>query len=102
MQVKKTDRPLKLSYHAGQRMNQRRVGPNDLSIVLQYGRIVFRAGMKFIFLGKRDLPLKLGRQYDYLIGTTVLIREQDVITVYKNRNALAVIKRKSKLNLRKR
>jgi hypothetical protein len=93
---------LKLSYHARQRMNQRRISFTELSLVLHYGRQVYRAGVKFIFLGQRDLPVRLARQYDHLIGTTVLISEQDVITVYKNRNALADIKRKWKRNTRKR
>jgi hypothetical protein len=83
-------------------MNQRRISSGELSLVLQYGRWVYRAGMKFIFLGHRDLPARLARQYDYLIGTTVLTDGHDVITVYKNRSAIAVIKRKSKRDLRKR
>ncbi len=83
-------------------MNQRRINSDELRLVIQFGRTVYRTGMKFIFLGYRDLPARLARQYDYLIGTTVLTDGQYVITVYRNKSAIAVIKRKSKRNLRKR
>jgi hypothetical protein len=93
---------LKLSFHARQRMNQRRINRDEMNVVLQYGRQSYRSGIKFIFLGRRDLPAGLARQYDHLIGTTILIAGQEVITIYKNLNAMAVIRRKSKRDFRKK
>ncbi len=91
-----------LSFHARQRMNQRRISNDEMNVVLQYGRQIYRTGVRFIFLGRRDLPARLARQYDYLIGTTILIAGQEVVTIYKNRNAAGVIRRKSKRDFRRR
>lgn len=88
---------MKFSAHAQSRMSQRRINRSAVSLVLTYGRVIHCTGASFHFLGERDLPGHLVREHQRLIGTTVVIsRDGEVITVYKNRDAISTIKRKKK------
>jgi hypothetical protein len=88
-----------INHHAAQRMAQRNVNFADLEIVLRFGRVLHRTGAEFYFLAKRDLPDDLQRQFDYLVGATVILENEKIITVYRNRRTLSRIRRKRKHRL---
>ena len=89
----------KISRHAARRMAQRNLSVGDVALVLRFGRQEHRTGVKFFFLGERDVPKGLERELERLVGTTVVATDECILTVYRNENALAQIKRKLKWRL---
>ena len=89
-----------LSRHAVRRMAQRNVDTNDLYPVIRFGRLTHVAGAEFYFLGTRDLPPGLRLDLERLVGITVVVREGQVLTVYRNRRSPGMIKRKLKQFIR--
>jgi hypothetical protein len=89
-----------LTSHAQARMQQRHFSRADLNYVREFGRLLRRTGICFYFLAARDVPLA-DRKLPWvqrLVGTTVLASADQaaVITLYKNRNALRDIRKKTK------
>ena len=70
---------------------------------MHYGQKLHRTGIVFFFLGQNDIPEMMQKILDYLEGTIVLFdpNTAEVITVYRNRNGLRDIKRKTKYALPK-
>ena len=89
------------SEHAKLRLSQRNLTPDEVDLVLRFGRVTYRTGAKFYFLGKRDLPLGLEDNLSRLVGTTVIVAEDEVVTAYRDQHALSKIKRKSKHYIRR-
>jgi hypothetical protein len=92
-----------LTEHAVQRMNQRRLSIDDIIYVLRYGQTIYRAGIAHFFLGRRNIPPqdRSISKISHLIGTTILIESKnltEVITVYRNRDAIKKIRTKEKFN----
>lgn len=85
--------------HAAQRMAQRNLADVDLEIVLRFGRVLRRTGAEFSFLAERDLPDDLKRKFDYMVDATVILENETITTVYRNRRALRRIRRKLKHRL---
>jgi hypothetical protein len=85
-----------VSRHAASRMAQRNIQPSDLSLVLRFGRVEYRAGAEFYFLGRRDIPDGMELTLERLIGATVVVTHGQIATVYRNRRALRAIRRKPK------
>ena len=82
--------------HARKRMAQRGIGLDAVATVLTYGRRVHAAGAWFVFLGYRDVPLRLKKELEALVGTTVVLDPTGrlVLTCYRNRDASRIIRRK--------
>jgi len=89
-----------ISHHASQRMAQRNLSPGDVELVLRYGRVEYRTGAAFYFLARRDIPEGLERQLERLIGTTLVTDGEELLTVYRNRKALRMIRHKRKQRAR--
>lgn len=85
-----------LSPHAARRMAQRNVSLDAAELVITFGTVVYRTGVEFYFLAQRDIPPGRERSLETLVGTTVVVRDGRVETVYRNRKALPSIKRKPK------
>lgn len=85
-----------LTKHAELRMSQRNLSFEDLLIALQFGRKHHRANTTFFFLGKNNLPKGSVKHFEKLIGTTVLVTKNFIVTVYRNRHASSKIRRKAK------
>ncbi|HXG67499.1 MAG TPA: DUF4258 domain-containing protein [Blastocatellia bacterium] len=85
---------IRISKHASRRMAQRNLPPGDVETVIRYGHMEHRTGAEFYFLGKRDLPRGLERRLEHLVGATVVVCRDEVVTIYRNRRGLAEIKRK--------
>lgn len=86
----------RISHHAARRMAQRNLDLGDLAIVFTFGRREHRTGATFYFLAERDIPAGLERRLERLVGTTIVVEENVITTVYRNRRALRKIRRKPK------
>ena len=86
-----------ISNHAKLRLAQRNLNEEDLAFILRYGQEIHRTGASFFFLGERDIPDKFVRRQSRLVGSTVVVDERGIVTVYRNKHAIKKIKRKSKL-----
>lgn len=89
----------RISRHAARRMAQRNLSVGDVALVLRFGRKEHRTGVKFFFLGERDVPPGQERELERLVGTTIVAADECILTVYRNEKALAQIKRKLKWRL---
>jgi hypothetical protein len=87
---------LLVSEHAAQRMAQRNLDQEDITAVLRFGRVEYRTGAEFYFLGRRDLPKGTEQKFSRLVGTTIIVEDGWVVTVYRNHRAISDIKRKPK------
>lgn len=86
----------RISRHTAKRMAQHNLCLGDVALVLQLGRKEYRTGVKFYFLGERDLPPGQERELKRLVGTTVVAADECILTIYRNERAWARIKRKLK------
>lgn len=93
-----------MSFHACTRMSQRAVTPDVIDLALQYGRIFYAAGARHVFVAGRDVPAHLRHLQERLEGVTLVFSLSDdvLITVYRNRNASARIKRLDKTDRSRR
>lgn len=90
---------MKFTAHANKRINMRRVNKEMIEIALKYGVKIYNAGAKFVFVRKKDIPDDLPPKIAEKIEGLVLVLnpiDNTVITVYKNRNELKKIKRRTK------
>ena len=97
--VKKTQ--LVYSEHAYKRMAQRGIRKEDVEYVYEHGHRVYSGGVLHLFLRKKDIP-QIDRRKSKarkLEGTTVLLssyEDAEVITAYRNKQALPHLRRKRK------
>lgn len=95
-----------LTDHAAVRAAQRNISGRDIDIISMYGRAIHCGGSLHIFLGAKDLPMELlsDDSVSKLIGTTAVLAKDDltIITIYRNRQALSMIRKKSKWDLSRR
>lgn len=87
------------SSHGAGRAARRNVRRDGVAYVLTHGRLYYRTGARFFFLGARDLPFEDRRDpwAARLVGTVVLVAPSgEVITTYRNRRAPRHIARKLK------
>ena len=87
--------------HAITRMAQRGIGREEAEYVRRHGRRIHCGGVLHIFLGKKDNPATDRRDpcIRKLEGTTLIIdpiNNAEVITAYRNKQALKSIRRKTK------
>jgi hypothetical protein len=95
-------RPARFSRHARRRAARRNLLPDAVDCVLTHGRCLYRTGVTFYLLARRDLP-PADRRASWaarLEGTVILVApDGEVITVYRNRRAPPTIRRKMKYQL---
>jgi len=89
-----------LSEHAEQRLRHRQFTACEVAFVLQYGHIEHRTGVRFFFLGAKQIPVEQrdNRWVQRLIGSVVLVSsvERTIVTMYRHKEALRVIRKKRK------
>lgn len=86
-----------MSTLARRKMRQQALKPRDIEAVLEFARLEYRDGVRFHFLGRRDLPRGRERELGHLVGTVVISGSgASIVTVYRNPRALGRIKRKPK------
>jgi len=89
-----------ISRHAAQRLAQRGISLEDVHLVLRLGQRLHRTGVTFYFFGRRQIPPGLERELERLVGTTLIVSNGCLITAYRNKRAIAVIKKKPKRRAR--
>ncbi len=87
---------VQISRHAARRLAQRGISLEDVNLVLRLGRRLHRTGVTFYFFGRRQIPRGLERELERLVGTTLIVADGCVITAYRNKRAIAEIKKKPK------
>ncbi len=87
---------LRLTAHAFRRLAQRGLTLSDVLLALEIGRKIYRANACFFFVGKSDLPSGTEKQLENLVGVTVVVENNHIVTAYKNSRAIARLKRKPK------
>ena len=90
---------LQLSQHAVERSQKRRISEQEIDLVMEYGYQIYQGGALFIFLRAKDLPIHIRHKFPKnLEGTTIVMDPQSntILTLYRNKNALRDIKRKTK------
>lgn len=96
---------VEISKHARHRGAQSNLCEYDLDLVRRYGVLERRTGVKFYFVGRREVERyrRVEPRLRKLHDLVVIIAGDDttVITVYRNRHALRDIRRKSKVHLEK-
>lgn len=85
------------SSHCNLRISQRGISDEAVKIVISYGYIIHKQRLKFHFLTKSrchklDIPIELVR--DLMVITN--LDRTEVVTCYKNPNAIHEVKKKSK------
>ena len=94
---------MNISKHAEIRSQQRGICEEQLEIVLDYGTRIYNGGALFCFMSAKDVPGHLsGNVKEHVQGITLIINPgtEDIVTVYKNKQALKAIKRKMKYQRR--
>ena len=97
---------INITRHAEKRASQRGITMEQISMCLDFGEKLNRTGVQFYFFSKKCLKkLKkvTGVYMQRLEGLTVMVNTGangvlKVITVYKNQNALSMIKKKGVFN----
>lgn len=89
---------VELSNHAATRMAQRNLSAEDVEYVIQFGCPVRSGGALHYFLRHADIPKADRKRAQRLEGTTILMDRsgQFIITVYRNRRGLKVLRQKVK------
>lgn len=85
-----------ISNTAQQKMAKLHLSVNEINLALNKGTKIHRTGAVFFFLGKKDLPE--GSSFERLNGLTVIVKDRKILTVYRNKKVLPVIKQKAKRN----
>jgi hypothetical protein len=100
---------LNVSQHAILRMAQRNISINDLEYVLEHGERVYKTGVAFYILRKRDIPQadRKNSEVTRLEGTSVLTRfsrdgNLKIITMYRNKSAFRAIRCKAKYDSKRK
>ncbi|WP_162342686.1 DUF4258 domain-containing protein [Cyclobacterium salsum] len=88
---------IQLSNHCSSRIIQRGISDEAIRLVIYYGDIIHKQRLKFHFLTrarcqKLDIPIELVR--DLMVITN--LNRTEVVTCYKNPNAIHEVKKKSK------
>lgn len=92
--MKATD--IQITCHAACRLRQRGISHEDVQLVLRLGRRLHRTGVTFYFFGRRQIPRGLERALERLVGITLIVAEGHLVTAYRNKRAIAEIKKKPK------
>jgi|TARA_B110000879_G_scaffold148679_1_gene192719 hypothetical protein len=90
---------LTLSKHSSERINERNISNEALSIALIYGEVFFKQGLIFYVLGNKNLPALLDKKLQRKCQNLVVVVAGDsdeIITTYKSKNPYKHIKKKTK------
>jgi hypothetical protein len=87
---------LRITAHAFRRLAQRNITVSDLLKAIALGRKIYRSHALYYFVGVRDLPAAQTRELEHLIGVTVVTSGNHVLTAFRNKKALAKIRRRAK------
>ena len=86
------------SQHAKCRLQQRAITPWALEQILRHGEIIYKQGMKFMFMPKKLIKLFYAPNLQVEIQDIMILVSNDgtIITAYRNENAVKHVQKKSK------
>ena len=86
------------SQHAKCRLQQRAITPWALEQIMKYGEIIYKQGMKFMYMPKKLLKLFYAPNLQVEIQDIMILVSNDgtIITAYRNENAVKHVQKKSK------
>ena len=86
------------SQHAKCRLQQRAITPWALEQIMRHGVIIYKQGMKFIYMPKKLLKLFYTPNLQVEIQDVMILVSNDgtIITAYRNENAVKHVQKKSK------
>ena len=90
-----------ITEHAQIRQQNRGVADEHISMVLRYGTEINAAGAIFYFMGNNSIPDNIPSSLkERLAGITIVCHREtgDVLTVYKNKEGLKLLRKKVKYN----
>lgn len=90
------DQRLHITAHAFKRLCQRNLTVTDLLIAVEFGREIHPSNTRYFFLGLRSLPQGTERDLSRLVGTTVVVEGNEIVTAYRSRTAISKIKRQKR------
>lgn len=95
---KENSYPFVHTNHSLIRSNQRGISNLAISLAIEYGRCFQRQGLDFFVLGTKSLPKNIENNIKEKIENTVVILtpNNEIITCYKERNAMRHISKKQK------
>ena len=84
--------------HASKRAAQRGISDSMIAAAINYGEVIYRQGLRYFICLERNLfgllpPALIGH---YRNTVVILGAHNEIITCYKNRDAISNIRRKSK------
>jgi len=94
-----TKKDIIFTEHGRKRCNNRGITKEMINDTLRYGEYIYKQGIRFCIMLTKNIPKHFTPNYiEKLIGMTVLVAGMDnaIITVYKNKKSIKIIKRKSK------
>jgi hypothetical protein len=90
------------SRHARRRAAQRNLTTDAVEYIMTWGRVIYRTGAGFYFLARKDIPAQ-HRHLPWVMrldGAVALVsRGGEVITLYRDADALRLIQRKLKYRI---
>jgi hypothetical protein len=86
------------SQHAKCRLQQRAINPWALEQIMKHGEIIYKQGMKFMYMPKKLLKLFYAPNLQVEIQDIMILVSNDgtIITAYRNENAVKQVQKKSK------
>jgi hypothetical protein len=99
----KTSKPsITHSNHSLIRSSQRGINDQIIELVVNYGLLIKKQGYYFYLGTKKSFPRTLDHKLtEKATNVLVLIKEDTIVTCYKNENVMKEVKRKSRKNLKK-
>jgi hypothetical protein len=93
-----TTESISLTKHAAQQMARRHISLEDVLYTLRFGTCLHRTGAVFFILRRRDIPLhdRWKECFAKREGTVILLEEDTIVTVYRNRAAYRDVRKKLK------
>jgi hypothetical protein len=94
----KTQFAMTTSQHAKCRLQQRAINPWAIEQIMKHGEIIYKQGMKFMYMPKKLLKLFYAPNLQVEIQDIMILVSNDgtVITAYRNENAVKHVQKKSK------
>ena len=83
--------------HAQERAEKRGITRKMVSDTINYGEKIHKQGLEYFVMLKKCIQDEWDSSYsDRVVHTTVIIGDDRIVTVYKNRKAFKNIRKKSK------
>lgn len=89
---------IRFSLHGSIRMEQRRIKPDMVSLVLSRGKVIHKQGLRFYFVPKAQSKEWKPSEIENVKDLIVITDRQgiELITCYRNPQAVKAIKKKTK------